>query len=36
MDYKKVSRSILKAVGGRDNVLLLENCATRLLFSIKG
>lgn len=35
MDYKKLSSDILLLVGGRDNVVAVTNCLTRLRFNLK-
>ncbi|MGJ0776782.1 PTS transporter subunit EIIB [Faecalicoccus pleomorphus] len=35
MDYKKLSSDILHLVGGRDNVVAVTNCLTRLRFNLK-
>lgn len=35
MDYKQLSTDIIKNVGGRENVLSLTHCATRLRFNLK-
>ena len=35
MDYKKMASEILPLVGGKENVLSLVHCATRLRFSLK-
>lgn len=35
MDYKKLSSDILRLVGGRDNVVAVTNCLTRLRFNLK-
>lgn len=34
-DYKQLASKILDAVGGRDNILSLVHCATRLRFQLK-
>lgn len=35
MDYKVIARKIRKAVGGRGNILMVDQCATRLRFHLK-
>ena len=35
MDYKTMAQEILELAGGRENVLSLVNCATRLRFSLR-
>jgi len=35
MDYKKMAEEILPLVGGKENVLSLMHCATRLRFTLK-
>ncbi|GGO02385.1 beta-glucoside-specific PTS transporter subunit IIABC [Saccharibacillus kuerlensis] len=35
MKYSELSRDILKEVGGKDNVISLIHCATRLRFTLK-
>ena len=35
MNYKAVARKIRKAVGGRGNILMVNQCATRLRFHLK-
>jgi PTS system beta-glucosides-specific IIC component len=35
MNYKDLAQSILSAVGGKDNVINVMNCATRLRFQLK-
>lgn len=35
MDYKKMASEILPLVGGKDNILSLMHCATRLRFTLK-
>ncbi|AQR96259.1 beta-glucoside-specific PTS transporter subunit IIABC [Clostridium saccharoperbutylacetonicum] len=35
MDYKRLSTDIIKNVGGKENVLTLTHCATRLRFNLK-
>lgn len=35
MDYKKLGLDIFEAVGGKENVIVLTHCATRLRFEVK-
>lgn len=35
MKYEKLSREIIEAVGGKDNIISLVHCATRLRFTLK-
>lgn len=35
MDYKETAKSILKLIGGKENVSHLEHCSTRLRFTLK-
>lgn len=35
MDYREVGRNVLQQVGGKDNVVSLTHCATRLRFELK-
>lgn len=35
MDYKAVGRKVLELVGGKENVVSLTHCATRLRFELK-
>lgn len=35
MDYKELAKSILKDIGGEDNVVSFTHCATRLRFNLK-
>lgn len=35
MDYREVGRNVLHQVGGKDNVVSLTHCATRLRFELK-
>ncbi|MGT2799725.1 PTS transporter subunit EIIC [Streptococcus marmotae] len=35
MDYKKLSKSIITNVGGKENIISLVHCATRLRFELK-
>lgn len=35
MNYKKLSEDILRLIGGKENVLSLTHCATRLRFKLK-
>ena len=35
MDYQKLSKDILRLVGGSDNVVAVTNCLTRLRFNLK-
>lgn len=35
MDYTQLSKDIIKNIGGKENVLSLTNCATRLRFNLK-
>ena len=30
MDYKKIAQDIIKGIGGKDNIISLQNCVTRL------
>ena len=34
-DYTKVGETVLEGIGGKDNVVSLDNCITRLRFEIK-
>ena len=34
MNYPKTAASILRQVGGRENVINLEHCSTRLRFTV--
>lgn len=34
MDYKKTAAEILPLIGGKENILSLVHCATRLRFSL--
>lgn len=34
MDYKKMAEKILEGVGGKENVVMLTHCATRLRFNL--
>ena len=34
-DYKKLAKDILDLVGGKDNVLFVMHCATRLRFTLR-
>ena len=34
-DYTKVGEIVLEGIGGKDNVVSLDNCITRLRFEIK-
>lgn len=35
MDYREVGRNVLQQVGGKENVVSLTHCATRLRFELK-
>lgn len=35
MKYEKLSKEIIEAVGGKDNIISLVHCATRLRFTLK-
>lgn len=35
MDYKALAKSILKDIGGKENVISFTHCATRLRFNLK-
>lgn len=35
MNYQELASTILKKVGGIENVIALEHCATRLRFNLK-
>ena len=35
MKYEKLSREIIEAVGGKNNIISLQHCMTRLRFSLK-
>jgi len=35
MKYEKLSEDIIKKVGGKENILSLMHCATRLRFRLK-
>ena len=35
MNYRNLAVEIIKNVGGKDNILSLTNCATRLRFNLK-
>ena len=35
MDYKVIARKIRKVVGGRGNILMVDQCATRLRLHLK-
>ena len=35
MDYKKVGLDVLEAVGGKENIVMVSHCATRLRFELK-
>lgn len=35
MKYEKLSKDIVEAVGGKENVVSLHHCVTRLRFKLK-
>lgn len=35
MDYNKIAKQIIKYVGGKENIISVEHCATRLRFKLK-
>ena len=35
MKYEKLSKDIIKAVGGKENIVSLQHCMTRLRFVLK-
>ena len=34
MKYEKLSKDIIKAVGGKENIVSLQHCMTRLRFAL--
>ncbi|PXZ02553.1 beta-glucoside-specific PTS transporter subunit IIABC [Gilliamella apicola] len=35
MDYQKIAKAILDNIGGKENIIHLEHCSTRLRFNLK-
>ena len=35
MKYEKLSKNIIEAVGGSNNIVTLQHCMTRLRFTLK-